>query len=681
MAHNETTLLGSIVAFEGRPDTISTQLRLLPTSSQVLILPSIQCNLPDVDLEQDFDTRAYVKRVHDDLVARNAVARAFLQASTPTNKRLVFLNGGTTSAHALCINAIMKHETAGNRAEAGTIFDNLIKDGVAGLREDWHRNTDVIDECDRADECDQADDFEDPITRAMRAADALDRQTASLQPSDDLDLPASTRQRSSSLPLYGYSDALGDAAPFFVFGARAAEKDGQSEEACSAAPRKASLPVPQVDDAAQKPTLLNPWTRASIPHSPSCIGESYEPNSLQDCVEVDPSSPTSDGHSIKTLENVVYGEASVMDVRLSISGRGSLARVKSLDRIYPASPKFRDLCIPSESWLAEPETPKLHRPRSLMVFREDKGAPWRRLSLAERPRTVMVRSRSSIIKVAPAPQGRRRKGHIRARSTYVDRGTDPGAQSDDPFQPVFPFTEDLVVFLKEDTADGVLEASIAAFRDGHYPLLPLLPKADEPIEDAEKSPPGTPSSRSSEAPRHCNSAPEPEKGIASDSKDTDDYDPFAYIQPATQPSKSSPMAPKVTVVRPPTPAHTPPPSVVVAPGNEHKFHEFSIAAVQTAVAVQNSLRSILADYFPPDTQGYHQFQFSLLPEFDGLWKPIFRDTEPDSPSKGEGNIQQILAIGSQKGVKKEYSLAITGQLERLGSKSSDLGRADIVDFR
>lgn len=677
MAHQETGLLGSIVAFEGRPDTISTQLRLLPTSSQVLILPSVQCKLADADLEQDFDARAYVKRVHDALLARNETARTFLQASTPTNKRLVFMNGGTPSAQALCIKAIMQHETGGDRAEAAIIFDDLIKDGVAGLREDWHRRTDTFDRRD------QAGNFEDPITRAMRAADALDRQTASLQPSDDLDLTASTRQRSSSLPLYGYSDAFGDAAPFFVFGARTGEKDGQGEDCSSAAPRNA---VPQPDELAQKPTLLNPWNRVSVHSSPSCIGESYEPSSFQDRVEADASSPMSDVFSIQTLENAVYGEASVLDVRQSISGRGSLARVKSLDRIYPAGHQYRDLCIPSESWLAEPETPKPHRPQSLMVFRDDKDAPWSRLSIAERPRTVMVKSKMPIVKVAPVPLGKKkRKRHVRARSTYVDRGTDPEAESDElsPFQPVFSFTEDLVVFLKEDIADEVLESAISAFKDGQYPLLPLPPEASEPIEDAEKSLPGTPSSRSSEAPRHCNSAPEPEPEedmIVIASISLDDYDPFAYIQPAAQPPKPSPMAPKVTVVRPPTPAHTPPPSVVM-PESGRKFHEFSIAENQTAVAVQNSLRSILAEYFPPDTQGYHQFQFSLLPEFDGLWKPIFRDNESDSPQKGEDSIHQILAIGSQKGVKKEYSLAITGRLERLGSKSSDLGRADIVDFR
>ncbi|PHH85281.1 hypothetical protein CDD83_658 [Cordyceps sp. RAO-2017] len=677
MANMDTKLLGSIVAFEGRPDSISTQLRLLPTSPQVLILPNVQCNLPAADPDRVFDARVFVKQVHDALMARKETARAFLQGSTPANKRLVFMNGGTPGAQALCIRAIMKHETDGDEAEAEAIFDDLVKDGEAGLDEEKRRKMGFA-----ADRPHRAGGFEDPITRAMRAADALDRQTANLQPSNDLDLTAPTRQRSSSLPLYGYSDAFGDAAPFFVFGARPAERESCVEDGIVTR-RNSSLAVPQPDEPAQRSALLCPWTSVSAPYSPSCIGETYEPNPVQDRADADPASPMSDDFSIRTLDNVVYGEASLLDMRLSVS-KGTLARVKSLDRIYPASPKFRDLCIPSDSWLAEPETPRPHRPQSLMVVRDDQDPVVSRLNSIERPRTVLVRSKLPIVKVAPVPQGKKRnKKHVRARSTYVDRGAGPDAEPEKPtpFQPLFSCTEDLVVFLRDGAPDGILESAIGAFRDGRYPLPQHASGLPDLVEHMEKSLPGTPSSRSTETPRHSATSSD-EDIMMSASTNMDDYDPFAYIQPVSHPIKMPPphMTPTVTVVRPPTPAHTPPPSVAV-PEVETKFHEFTIASNQTAVAVQNSLRSILAEYFPPDTQGYRQFQFALLPEFDGLWKPIFRATEPDSPQKGEGKIHQILAIGSQKGVKKEYSLSITGQLERLGSKSSELARADRVDFR
>ncbi|PHH77586.1 hypothetical protein CDD80_472 [Ophiocordyceps camponoti-rufipedis] len=653
MAQRDAELLGSIVAFEGRPDTISTQLRLLPSSSQVLILPSVQCNLPSLDLDHVFDARVYVKQVHEALVARNDTARIFLQGSTSANKRLVFLNGGTPSAQALCIKAIMEHETGGDEAEAAAIFDYLIRDGVAGLNDER-----------RLDRRNHSADCEDPITRAMRAADALDRQTANLQPPDDLDLAVMTRQRSSSLPLYGYSDAFGDAAPFFVFGARPAERENHVDDGWIS-PRNMSLAVPSPDD---RSTLLGSCLSLSVPYSPSCIGETYDP--IYDRPGMDPASPTSDTSSIRTLDNVVYGEASVLDVRHS---RGILTRVKSLDRIYPASPKFRDLGIPSDNWLAEPEPCLRNRPRSLMVLRSDGDCAWNRVSYRSRPRTVFVKSATPVTDVDPSPldgQGRL----VRASSTYVDRGTDADTQLDPPVshQPVFSCTENLVVFLKEGALDSILECAIDAFRDGRYPL-PRHPSTPPETDDhVDKSLPETPSSRTSQTRRVQ------EEVCPLSLSNADDYDPFAYIQPASHPAKTLQMTPKI--VRPPTPAQTPPPSVVV-PETGCKFDEFAIAPNQTAVAVQNSLRSILADYFPPETQGYHQFQFSLLPEFDGLWKPIFRATEVDGPQKGEGKIHQILAIGSQTGVKKEYSLAITGQLERLGSKSTDVGRADRVDFR
>ncbi|POR37087.1 Uncharacterized protein TPAR_02712 [Tolypocladium paradoxum] len=677
MAHKATELLGSIVAFEGRPDTISTQLRLLPTSAQVLILPSVRCYISADDLDQGFDARLYVRQVHDALVARSNAARAFLQGSTPTNKRLVFMNGGTPSAQALCIKAIMKHETRGSKAEAGAIFDELIKDGLAGLESpvNMYRNRNTFGYT-----ASETGGFEDPITRAMRAADALDRQTANLQPSNDLDLTASTRQRSSSLPLYRYSDEFGDAAPFLVFGAaRADDRDIQVEETANSlvAPTTPSVAVTQFN--ARKSTHLSPANLVPAPYSPSCIGETYEPISAQYRAEADAASPISDVVSIRTPDNVVYGEASLLDMRYS-AGKGSLVRVKSVDRIYPASPKFRDLCIPSNSWLAEPETPRaVHRPRSLMVITDDKNATFTRLNSVERPRTVVVRSKIPIVKVAPVPQGKKNKKRAKPKTTYVDRGTDAGAGAykKAPFQPVFSCTEDLLVYLKEGTPDGVLESAVNAFKGGRYPLLSHSPTASEP-DNTEPSLPGTPKSRASEAEE--NRATAAELTVIHASANVDDYDPFAYMQPTLQPPKSVQVAPKVTIVRPPTPAQTPPPSAD-AVESEHKFHEFTIAPNQTAVAVQNSLRSILGEYFPPDTQGYHQFQFSLLPELDGLWKPIFRATGPDGPQSCDGKVNQILAIGSQKGVKKEYSLAITGHLEQLGSKSSGLGRADRLDFR
>ncbi|KAJ6441755.1 gastric mucin-like protein [Purpureocillium lavendulum] len=676
--------LGSVVAFEGRPDTISTQLRLLPTSPQVLILPSVQCYLPSETPGQLFDSRVYVRQVHDALVARNDAARAFLQGSTPSNKRLVFMNGGTPSAQALCVRAIMTHETSGNRAEAGAIFDDLVKDGLAGLEQDRNagrkRNTFGYSQygSDR-------DDFEDPITRAMRAADALDRQTANLQPSEGLDLSSFTRQRSSSLPMYGYSDEFGDAAPFFVFGAR---RESQVDDAAMvpATPKTPScLATTQREDSAQRLSRLMRLHASTYPYSPSCAGETYQQRPLQDRPEADAPSPVSDVFSIRTQDHVIYGEASLLDVRSSIC-RGPVTRVKSLDRLYPASPKFRDLGIPSESWLAEAEseTPRASRPQSLMLIASDRDGTVSRLSTIEQPRTVIVKSKLPVVRMAPVPESKKRtKKPGRAGSTYIDRGTDAvtGPQLS-PFQPVFTCTEDLVVYLKDGAPDGILEAAINAFKDGRYPLVSPSPTVPD-YDHTGRLVPGTPDSQPRQDKETYVKLPKPSSGARPTAPVTtggEDYDPFAYMQPTWQPRRLSNVAPKVTIVRPPTPVQTPPPTVTIVE-REQKFHEFTVAANQTAVAVQNSLRSMLGEYFPPETEGYHQFQFSLLPELDGLWKPIFRTVDPEAVQLGDGRVHQILAIGSQQGVKKEYSSAITGRLEKLGSKSSELGRADRLDFR
>jgi hypothetical protein len=129
--------MGSIVAFEGKPDTVLTQLRLLPTSPQLLILPSIESYIKprDEDGEECFNVRAFIRKVHNASLARKETARNFLSSATADHKRLVFVNGGTPGAQALCVMEIMKHETNGDRSGAEAMFEDIIKDGLAGLEE------------------------------------------------------------------------------------------------------------------------------------------------------------------------------------------------------------------------------------------------------------------------------------------------------------------------------------------------------------------------------------------------------------------------------------------------------------------------------------------------------------------------------------------------------------------
>lgn len=670
---NRRRLIGSVVAFEGHPETISTQLRLLPTSPQILILPTIQCYLPKNHLTDDFDARTFIKRTHEAVTIRNQAAHDFLQGSTSNNKRLVFMNGSTIGTHASCIRALMKYETNGDYQRAKAIFNGLIKDGVTGLDKpsvDWKERYSYHYSGEQSE-----DEYEDPITRAMRAADALDRQTASLQPINELDLTITTRSRSNSLPLYGYADNFGDAAPFFVFGARDQENDDDSVTLGNVTvPRTPKFSVTHYEKPSERyyPGFANlqpPSPKSLAPRSPSCIGESYTSMRLPTPLAADVFTPRSDVFSIRSTDNVVYGEASLLDMRLS-GRKASLTRVKSLDRIYPATPKYRDLCLPPDKTEMERPPSKEPRRHSCMVVSSSKTS-LRRLSYIDGPRTIVVRTCRPTVKVSPVPPEKKRK---LARPSYVDRGTDAEEVPEPmaPFKPVLPFSEDLVVYFRDEMTETLLRLVVQSFKAGNWPLI-ASPPASELSDFDEPITPESGSIDESEYERQLHDQVfMPHAGSA------EEYDPFSYVHSAWSPSKSHRRVPTVKVERPPTPAQTPPP-VPSLVGD--KIHEFEVVGQKAPVAIQNSLRSVLKVYFPPENQGYRQFLFPLLPELEGLWRPIFREADPDGDFENDRRMDQILAIGTQRGVRKVYASAITGQLEKLGTKASGMSRSGRLDFR
>ncbi|KAK2671863.1 hypothetical protein RAB80_011942 [Fusarium oxysporum f. sp. vasinfectum] len=672
----DNKLLGSVVAFEGHVDTISTQLRLLPTSPNILILPSIQNYISNRDLKNRSDVRVYVKKIHEATVARYEAAQAFLHGSTASGRRLVFINGGTPSARTLCIRAIMDYETDGDYCRAESLFNQLVKDGVVGLDNpvrDWRRQ----DMYQPKDKGDQEQEFEDPITRAMRAADALDRQTASLQPSNELDLTLTPRPRSNSLPLYGYEDNLGMMPHSLFLVPRIKMKVG-----VQLMKLRAVLTHPKLAGFLRgiMTGLQSPSPRASFLASPSCVGEAYGLMAAPVSPALEGLSPRSDVLSIPSTDNVVYGEASLVDMR-SPGRSPTLSRVKSLDRIYPASPRYRDLCVSAAtSGLARqlesdpgPELLKAHR-HSQTITTNPKELVSNRRSYIEGPQTVIVRTNLPIIKVAPVPLEKKRKP---ARASYVDRGTDAEHISGpkETFQPVLPFMEDLVVHFREEVPEPLLNSVTHGLRMGQFPAAIYSPTSE--TDDGNALVPGTPESNTitdvSCAESQCEESAVTDQSILSD-----EYDPFAYNQPVWPNKKPIPSVPKLKVARPPTPVRTPPPLVSDV---DSKFHDLRINGQETAITVQNSLRSVLQEHFPPETQGYRQFQFSLLPELEGLWNPVFWETGSNDSRGSCHRIDQILAIGAQRGVKRDYTCAVTGQLEKLGTKCNGMSRSGRLDFR
>lgn len=700
---------GSIVAFEGHPETISTQLRLLPTSPDILVLPGIQCYLAEDGTNDDFEADAFIRKAHEAVVARNEVARAFLQTSGVVGRKLVFLSGGTPNAQAMCIREIMKHDTDSDNEKAEAKFNFLVKEGLAELgaqTKKWDENErfklaalsgdgsgfDIRRDTKRGVTAPQRLHLEqideDPITRAMRAAEALDRQTGYLQPSTELDLTLSSRPRSTSLPMYGYSDSYGDAAPFYVFGGSTRQRansnasgDDTTEQGIT--PRASialKFAVTHYDDTPDQ-FPLSP--SLDLPYSPSCAGETYGPTFLHSPRPA-LSTSKSDGFDLRSPADVVFGEASLVDVRVP-GEKGPVLRVRSLDRIYPSTSKYQDFDLdPASRRGPDEDENAAFRPRSWDA-RNDKDSNATRVKSINRPRTIMVKSRSfANVNLAPAPVGRKRKP---TQANYVDRGTDADSIEDvmEQFTPVFPVTEDLVIYFKEEVSDVILDKTIWGFKDGTYPILYQSLDSSE-TDTVNEHLPRTPKTSST-----CDGDVTPraraseEATIVPSTLDADDYDPFAYNHdhPAWSPKKAtsvktveSPRARKIEA--PPTPEKTPSPS---ESGKDHKVHEFGICSEQTAVTIQNSLRNILNIYFPPDLNSHSQFQFSFLPELEGLWKPIFREAEPGSPRTNNHRMDQILAVGSQQGVDREYSSKIVGLLSKLGFKDSGMNRSGRLDFR
>jgi len=126
---------GRLITLEGDSDIISCQLRLLPPSPKIMILPNLLDQLGSESETDAFNARAFILSFQKVIMQRTEVARSFLRYSTMDQPRLCFMVHGSTRARAICISKISQKISNGNVAEAEFIFDEIVKDGVAGLAE------------------------------------------------------------------------------------------------------------------------------------------------------------------------------------------------------------------------------------------------------------------------------------------------------------------------------------------------------------------------------------------------------------------------------------------------------------------------------------------------------------------------------------------------------------------
>lgn len=122
---------------------------------------------------------------------------------------------------------------------------------------------------------------------------------------------------------------------------------------------------------------------------------------------------------------------------------------------------------------------------------------------------------------------------------------------------------------------------------------------------------------------------------------------------------------------------TPPPTR----GNIYNFISFSAELSSNAINVQNSFRQLLDVQFPAGEDGYSQFYYQVSPEAERLWKPVFRNDKSTMGGSESRTVDQIIALGREDGVKNDFFVQISGQVERLGSKRDGLSQSGKLDIR
>ncbi|KAH6850860.1 hypothetical protein B0I37DRAFT_123112 [Chaetomium sp. MPI-CAGE-AT-0009] len=590
---------GRIVALEGPSELVSTQLRLLPASRQILILPTLQHYLRDINPDAPFDPRELVRQYHAASQARHTEGLEFLRPSASTGEnRLVFMHGGTMSAQVACLSTIMEHEPDGDIEKAHATFIRLASNGAARLSSArlseyeagdspsesvmtgevlepavfggaWGRRHEWEGYMEDAG----GDTVEDRIIRAMRAADALYKETDYLQPlTPDVDLtvklvdiPPSKKRLSSTVveasealrgprppsPSDGQTRLYEDPVP-------PASPDATPEEPASAAPRKPPL-------------------RIHIPSSP-----------------------------ILWAGDVAFG--------------GSRPNAYHPQDQVPGVPSHK------RSRTAESNLSPRQNPIGDVNVQEE---------------VAVSESRSDP---------------LTSSGDTEPTASQPVDTIKQPFESVLPLLEDLVVFFTPETPDKLQNFVFRRLSEGYR----------TPRQSISLSGPLAPHYDTFQGASHLATGDDQEVDQAEDNNAT----------------AVAPWMRKDLVHGLPTPNHSPNPldsSSVATPRLDTRLYSISVGQ-ETAVSIQNFLRSFLGSQFPLQDRRFSAPDGAESPAEAGLWRALECDRQAVSHD-GERRLDLIMAVGSESGVSKSRLSEVIGQIEKLGFKTSGLSRSGRVDIR
>ena len=361
-----------------------------------------------------------------------------------------------------------------------------------------------------------------------------------------------------------------------------------------------------------------------------------------------------------TPNNVVFGEACLVDVQSPGQPDKRVRKVMSADRLYPGTPAAPDTSLRSRT-LHHTKSAQHLSAKPALTQKGDTSSMYLQL-----PRTIFMKASQTTIKKHQSASPISASDISRVMFSYVDRGTDaeeipkeePSSNENENFEPVFPAVEDLVIYFASGTLSKVLESIYYSNKDGNYPVARSLPD----FCNFECSPSSTISTHSTDGLLSVSpDGPEANNGIHHSSRE---FDPYSFnISPWSEQHEL------------PTPSITPPSST----DGPEKYIRFSPAKADSVIAIQNSLRMLFNSQFPPQ-QGYTQHCFPVAPEADRLWKPVLSN-DPYASRKEDRTVDQIIALGCENGVKKDFFALISGQVERLGMKRDGLNRSGKLDLR
>jgi hypothetical protein len=667
-----------LVSLEGDAETISLQLRLLPPSQKILILPSL---LQDVlnDTDESFSARSFVRRVHAALTQRIEIARTFLQASTAAQPRLVFMNGGSVTARTVCISRICETLANWNVEEAESIFNELVKDGVAGLMKD--------DEVAFTKVSSDGSEAEEEEENALSSTGVLDyKVTGTTDTSRHSQLTAGLESVDEEGARAATPEIKNDLLP----GNPSDDKEPTTREIT--APRlEDSFPSPP-QGRIIKTVITTPDLRKNIREERESFGA--RPVTMPPRFFTAPAYQSEDGSedeedinfsgqdsmlSASATFGVIYGEACIVDIQATPPSK-SAKKARSFENCHSKNSTLRKVDLDAIA-LKQPKRPISDG------WSDKESAAWR----FSMPAATFMKASETTIRRSPIASPRPGSSSLSKSMlrVFVDKGTDARDDSIEipamasevvevdpaPFEAVFPIVEDLVIHFTSEISNEIFDCVLRSYRTGTSPICSEM--------DSE-APPASPLSDSDtldvqhKADSHF-TAETDDEGIHG----AHEFDPYSSNENYTPnrgkwagQRKTSRHDSAIQNVEPPTPSTTPPPPISGVPG---KFCQFNPGRRDSVISVQNSLRAFLALYFPAGETGYTQHCFPVIPEADRLWKPVWSCDERDIHEAR--TVDEIIALGCEDGVGKDFFSQVSGQIEKLGTKRSGINRSGKLDLR